>query len=299
MSAQPVLRSISTVLLIVVLTGCNPKQQQAAPQMVVGGIAALSGAKKGFFVTDGQPTYHDWNAGVGNIVKPLQGADADSFKAFEFPKRAAALYARDSTHVYMAMGYTPREIKGADAATFELLTPDGLYSRDANQVYYLGVPLKDCDPSTFEILMFPFSQDKTKAYIGATSIPSVDRESWRPLRRGFADSYWEESDNNELRPKEQNSVWVEGWSKDDRAFYYGRAVVSGIDVATFEVLSDYYARDKNHVYSRHYNTLAVIKGADPASFAVSADVDEVVTRGMGEDAHDAKSKYLNGKVFVP
>lgn len=292
-------------LLSVAMTVCSAEDKQAThkidpqalPHIIVGGMAFFSGARKGFSVTKGQPTYHDWNAGAGNIAEPLQGAVAESFEAFDFPKNAAAVFARDSSHVYMARNYTPREIKGAHAPSFRLVTADGLYSRDKSKVYYLGVPIEDADPASFETLVFPFSQDKEHAYVGATPIPVEDNNSWIPLREGGTGDYWYRS-TREVYPKERETVYVAGWSRDDGAFYYGDNVIKGIKVATFEVLSDYYARDKNHVYSRHYyDKLVVIKQADPTTFVVHEDADELLVRGA--DAHDANSQYRNGKVLKP
>ncbi len=284
---------------LMLLTGCSPEAQQSAPRLIVKGMAKLSGAKRGFFVTDGQPTYHDWNAGAGNIVKPLAGADASSFYVFQQPKESKALFARDRSHVYMADLFTPREIKGADAKSFDLITRDGLYSQDAKRVYYLGVPIVDADPLTFEVLTHPFSRDSAFAFIGAVPIPGVDRQSWRPLRKGRTDDYWYRSDRD-THPKNQESVSVAGWSRDANAFYYGREVVTGIDASTFEVLSDYYAKDRDHVYSRYFHgKLTVIKDADPATFVVHADADDILRGGRSADAHDAKSQYHCGKVFTP
>jgi hypothetical protein len=282
---------------LVLLASCSPQAQQSAPHKIVGGMAKLSGAKKGFFVTNGQPTYHDWNAGSGNIVEPLEGADAASFRAFDQPKNANALFARDRSHVYIADYYTPREIEGADAKSFILITRDGLYAKDAKHVYFLGVPIVEADPLTFEVLIYPFSQDKEHAFIGAAPIRGVDRASWHPLRKGWTGDHWYRS-ARDIHPEIQESVYVAGWSRDSDAFYYGRKAVSGIDVTTFEVLSDYYAIDKNHVYSRHfYDKLVVIKNADPATFVVHENADEILKRGRGADAHDAKSQYRDGKVF--
>ncbi|MCA9245948.1 MAG: DKNYY domain-containing protein [Planctomycetales bacterium] len=288
--------SVSAVVALLMLTGCSEDARQAAPHVVVGAMAEVSGASKGFFVTDGQPTYHDWNAGFGNIIEPLEGAHAASFHAFAQPKNAMALFARDRKHVYMAVSYTPREITGADAKSFSLITNDGLYAKDAKHVYFLGVPILEANPLTFEVLMYPFSQDKEDAFIGAAPIPNVDRESWRPLREGWADDCWERS-ANVIRPKPQESIHVNGWSRDANAFYYGREAISGIDVATFEVLSDYYAKDKNNVYSQHYGKLVAIKNADASTFVVHEDAEEILGRPRGADAHDANSQYRDGKVF--
>ncbi len=286
-------RCLAVAALIPILFGCSDDAKQAAPHLIVAGMAKLSGAKHGFFITNGQPTYHDWNAGSGNIVKPLDGADADTFYVFEQPKKSRALFARDDSHVFMAS----IEINDADAKSFQLVTPDGLYTKDANRVYFMGVPIVEAKPDTFEVLIYPFSQDATHAFIGAAPIPNIDRASWRPLRKGSTGDHWYRS-TRETYPKKQESVYAAGWSRDANSFYYGRERVSGVDVATFEVLSDYYAMDKRRVYSRHFfDKLTAIKGADPATFVVHEDADELLSRGA--DAHDANSQYQDGKVVAP
>lgn len=297
MKSVCIISSAVLVGLQLTLVGCSPEAQQAAPHVIVSGIAKLSGAKKGFFVTDGRPTYHDWNAGDGNIAKPLEGADAASFHAFDHPKGARILYARDRNYVYVAECYTPCKIKGADAKSFQIITHDGVYAKDAKHVYFLGVPIVDADPSSFEILMYPFSQDKEHAFVGAAPIHDVDRASWCPLRKGWTDDHWYRS-ARDTHPQDQESAYVTGWSCDANAFYYGRKTVNEIDVVTFEVLSDYYAKDKNHVYSRYYyDKLAIIQDADPVTFMVHENVDDILKKGQGADAHDAKFQYRSGKVL--
>ena len=59
-------------------------------------------------------------------------------------------------------------------------------------------------------------------------------------------------------------------------------------------------RDRDHVYSRYFHgKLTVIKDADPATFVVHADADDILRGGRNADAHDAKSQYHCGKVFTP
>lgn len=295
-----------TALLLAVLMGCGPNNQQgsrkidpqAAPHVVVGAMAALSGAKKGFFITKGQPTYHDWNAGAGNIAIPLQGADADSFQVFKSPKNASALFARDSSRVYMARHYTPQVIEGADPTSFELITSDGTYSRDSNHVYFLGISIDGVDPLSFEALVFPFSKDKNQAYYAAAPLAGVDRESWRPLRKGWIEEPWRREGKKPPYPVPKSEVGGGGWSRDKNAFYYGRSVIAGVDVGTFEVLSDHYVKDKDHVFRHVYDSkMSVIKGADPATFVVHKDADNMIA--WGADAHDANSQYRKGEILEP
>ncbi len=192
----------------------------------------------------------------------------------------------------MAQRVTPREIKGADPKTFQLITADGLYAQDAGRVYYLGVPIAEADPATFEVLEFPFSQDKKHAFIAAGPMRGVERESWRPLRKGHAADPWLGLDKN-TQVADAQALFVTGWSRDAAQFYFGREPIVGVDVPTFEVLSDYYAKDKDHVYSRHYQDLDVIVGADPATFVVHDDVDDAGPPRA--DAHDANARYRHGK----
>lgn len=308
-------------MLFLASAGCSPEAQQATPHKIVGGMAILSGATKGFFVTNGRPTYRDWNAGAGNIAIPLNGADAESFVAFQQPKTARALFARDRSHVYMADFYSPREIKDADAESFALISLDGLYAKDKNHAYYLGVPIVGADPDSFEVHMPPFSQDKERAFIGATPIPEIDRASWRPLRKGSAGDPWHRENNN-FHPLRPESMFSTGWSRDKNTFYYGTDAITKIDVATFQVLSDYYAKDQHHVYSCHFYRrpaskgstagklmltadskpqepeLDIIEGADPVSFVVHKDVDSIISSLQGADAHDSKKQYRQGRIFI-
>ena len=77
---------------------------------------------------------------------------------------------------------TPFEAESAEFITAEELDKrfGELDAKDTERVYYLGIPIADADPLTFEVLMTPFSQDKNQAFIGLVPIPGIDRASWRP-----------------------------------------------------------------------------------------------------------------------
>lgn len=265
----------------------SPKVQQDLPRIAIGIMAKLDGAKKGFFLTNGQPAYHDWNTNVGKIAIPLEGANAAKFKVYKQPKKSKALFGLDDNNVYVALQFFAQRIEDADAASFSLITADGLYSRDAKRVYVFGLPLDGADPDSFEVLTYPFAQDAERVFIGTEEIVGADRASWRPLRAGRMGSVWEGE-----TPKPKDKLYLRGWSRDAQNVYFGLDAVPDIDVLTFEVLSDKYAKDAKNVYSWYGSKRTVIAGADPATFTVSKDVDQSV---VGGKAQDANHKYSRGK----
>jgi hypothetical protein len=86
----------------------------------------------------------------------------------------------------------------------------------------------------------------------------------------------------------------------DGVWHYRTATITGSDTASFKVLSDHYAKDRNRVYwgdsyreGREYfmirhDRVTVVKDADPASFRV-----------MEQDyARDAQRVYYEGEQFA-
>jgi hypothetical protein len=138
-------------------------------------VASQFNIRKGFHIIEGQCVYLDSNAGEGKILRFIPDADGTTFRAFEQPKEAYALYAADAKNAYVAMLYNVQKISDADGSTFEVLTPEsGAFSRDSKRVYYKGVALDRPDPKSFVVLEKPFGKDSQNAFIGTVRIPVKD-----------------------------------------------------------------------------------------------------------------------------
>ena len=254
------------------------------------------GAKKrGFHVVDGVPTYLDGNASNPHIKIPFPEADDRTFLPFEQPKDAKVRFAVDTNGVYMATLYRAFRLNKADAATFKLLTPDGLYACDATNVYYWGIKISRAVPLTFEVLDYPFGKDAEQAYIGPVPIHVADIDTWQPLEQGSHGFPWYRS-GNVNRPLNVDKMAWRGWSRDSSRVYYGNKVVPKADAETFEVLRMKYSKDENTVF--YYDK--IVADADPTSF-VAHDGPYIpgtkLPLGSGVDAHDKNHEYSCGKFF--
>lgn len=131
------------------------------------------------------------------------------------------------------------------------LSYDGLYSLRDGVPYYDGKPVAGADQSSFEILgLTGFAKDKNKVYYYGVEAPEYDVATFALL----------DADDNDL-VKDKNGVYAkfpysQGWT----GIPYAK--IEGADPATYEVVGQQYAKDKNHAYA--YDS--VIEGADPATF---------------------------------
>lgn len=280
-------------VLAVSTAGCDGFKKQVARQIVAAVRATR--VDRGFHVIDGHVVFLDSNAGEGRIKRLVAEADVKTFRACEQPSNALALFAVDNRHVFMAELYHVVVIADADPATFEVLTPTGWFSRDANRVYYVGVALEGADPASFKVVQSPFGRDDRGAYVGTIPIPVRDIATWAPLERGTADRPWHQR-HDEKFPLPHGQLSGSGWSKDSVQVYWGASPVQGADAATFETCGRFYAKDGRHVY--HGGN--VVAGADPATFAAHDGPfigDTGIPSGPGPDAHDAQREYSSGRVY--
>ncbi|OGC93649.1 hypothetical protein A2389_03295 [Candidatus Adlerbacteria bacterium RIFOXYB1_FULL_48_10] len=104
--------------------------------------------------------------------------------------------------------------------------------------------------------------------------------------------------SDKLLPKaDPDTFEVEGaYGYDHRTAYYGGEIIKGVDAGTFTVIGDYWAKDKDRVYSDGN----VIVGADPATF----ELIDVEYEYYGRDAtqvftYDGVIKGAEPETFVP
>lgn len=278
--------TLGFIAIVAVSTaGCDGCKQKLLHEIVKGASRAAK-VDRGFHVVGDQVVFLDWSTGAGKIRQTVTEADGMTFRACNQPSKADALFAVDATHVFMAELYRVVVIADADPATFEVLTPDGRFSRDAKRVFFMGVALEAAEPASFRVVEPPFGRDERQAYVGTIPIPVQDIASWIPLERGWAEDPWNRGRDEKLpRPHEQ--LTSQGWSKDSMRVYWGHRPVQGADANAFGTCGQGYAKDGQHVYYCG----DVVAGADPATF-VSHDGPFI---GAGPDAHDAQQQYKSGR----
>lgn len=279
------------VMVVVASSGCEKSIKRKIANQAIG---SLPGEKvdRGFHVVDGKIYYRDANA-ADEVMNFLVDGDAASLRTFPQSDDALARYAADANRVYMALQYQVSNLQRADARTFKLLTPDGLFSADAKHVYYVGVPLPDADPKTFQVRGGCFGSDAQRAYVGMIPL-AVDIATWKPLGKGSAGDPWYRSDS-ERRPQTADELSSTGWSGDSTQVFFGHTPLADIDAKSFVALNDVYGKDRDHVF--YFGE--VVPGADAATFVVHPGTP--VARGkavihFGPDAHDAAHAYSRGRV---
>jgi hypothetical protein len=280
--------------LLLTAAGCDGCRRQLARQAVAA-VKRATKVDRGFHVSNGQVVYVDRNPGEGSIRRKVVEADAATFRACEQPQDAPALFAVDGLHVFMAELYRVVVIAEADPRSFELLTPDGRFSRDAKRVFYTGVALADADPASFRVVDPPFGKDEHRAYVGTIPIPVRDIASWRPLARGWTEDPWYRP-HDEKFPRPHDELSSQGWSQDDDQVYWGHRPLAEADVASFKALDRFYAKDHRRVYFAQ----DVVQAADPATFMVYDGPFIKGTdfrSGPGPDACDAQRQYRSGRAF--
>lgn len=205
-------------------------------------------------------------------------------------------YTLGETGVYMTNG--GEKIQGASPTTFEVLGKG--YSRDDSHVFYYSKELTTADPDTFEVLEGYYAKDCCTVYVRGEKLPGVDAPSFTTIQY---------PDNTRVLGKDKNTVYdssenrMEGidgatfefisefYAKDENGVYivgthcgldgcFTNKKVPEADPATFEVLEHGYAKDHQRVYCRNDE---IIENADPASFEVVGD---------GRIAKDANYTYM-------
>ena len=168
-------------------------------------------------------------------------------------------------------------------------TINSAYTKDVQNVYYIGNPVPGADVATFQVLAtqsspVPWARDKNRIYCGASD--------------GQTDVL-ENADHATFAPVDDS-----GYATDTTSVYAGcDEVIPGADPKTFVALDPYdmdggYAKDANHVWwvvapgaglgSSWDFSAAPISGADPATFVLDES-------NPGQfDAKDKNHGYLGG-----
>jgi len=181
---------------------------------------------------------------IGSTMFQIKEFDMSLFRALRYP------YHIYDKSVYYYDGGKMQGLEGADAATFSVL--EYKYAKDKTRVYYdISKVLAGAHAASFEVLDEKWSKDKTKVYKREDGVISKTKRTF--------DAASFELIKNSTYIRDKNGVY---------SIYAGADIKNTKDAATFEILNDTYARDKNHIYSGEH----IIKDADLASFEA---IDEV------------------------
>jgi hypothetical protein len=193
---------------------------------------------------------------------PLAEADPASFQLInpDGTPGDVAVYARDNAHVYRADQLIP----GAAPDSFSLLS-DG-YARDNSQVYLSGKLLAGAQPENFELIKdySGLARDGQAYFLDAQVIKTCDYASFKPghtTNQAMELGYIWATDAQCLYVRDVSapiadpasfqllgSDAISKYAKDSVQAYWTDTVMSGVDLASFEMLSLQLAQDKDNCY---------------------------------------------------
>lgn len=160
--------------------------------------------------------------------RPLRGADPATFEVLSYG------YGADATRVYCRGSRLSR----ADRGSFEVLGPH--HGRDARHVFYADYLIPDADPETFEIVEGLCGKDSCRVYLRAEVIEGADPDSFRPMQGEFlardrASVYFHGKVLDGVEPDRFEEIG-RGYYRYQTEIYYRGKVLPGADVDTFEIL---------------------------------------------------------------
>ncbi len=233
--------------------------------------------------------------------KEIKGADADSFTHFE----NRGYYSKDKKHVY----YNTKKLVTADVATFRPLANDNTdcYWHDKNNAYYKWELISGADGASFVYLDHYYTMDKNNVFFEKELINEADKSTFYSLRdnvgrdaenifvrairatniKDFV-TFQLVTINEELFGRDKDQIYALHYSTPFPLLPFPEA-----DLETFEIVGDYYAKDKNKVfyYSYHIPEIRVLD-ANAKTFVLNWNPD------LRTDATDGERYYRSGVLHV-
>ncbi len=298
------------------------------------------------FYKDKNKVYRTLNGRHGAwSIDPIEGSDPSTFTILQTENHNT--YSKDASSVF----FNAQKISGADPKSFKSIPKIYGLSADSAHVFIENEMMKNLDPNTLRIYDF-YLTDFNGVYIleqdnlggnpvRITLLHGVSPVTFRVLSAGYAvDNTAVYYRGNKIINADVATFHTlgdgvsEGYAKDNTTLYFEGVPIKPhfpVDVATFEVLSQYFARDKNHVIfnigasNQVGGIFGIIMEADPATFSVPLDgegsttgslygidvshvyyYDKVVPGADPKTFHlnggyygkDATSVYYNGRVVV-
>lgn len=220
---------------------------------------AISTAVKTFRIVD---DYYATDGSVGFYLgKSLPGK---RFVSMRF-------YAKSDAAVF----YNGEILVGVDPNSFEVLSGNPTYGRDASTVLFEGLRLVDADSASFELLGTRsfHSRDRARVYYREQMISGADPKTIELVRGHYSHHV---RDKRAIYAEGQEIVGADPatfklskfgtYATDNKHVYRFRDIVPNRDLASFEELEPPYSKDKNGVY--HKDKLIAL--ADPDTFIINS-----------------------------
>jgi len=194
-------------------------------------LCFLSGCAVHYLVEEDSVYFVHWNEGVGKSKLPVIGADAATFEHLTPP-----IYGKDKHAVY----YHGELIEEADPEGFAPISK--FYSRNREAVFWFRLRVTGADPKTFVPLTGDWGRDAQDYYFKAHALMVTDHGA------------------SEFVPG-----YKQKWVRDGHHYFYENHRIPSEDYAGFQVLHvTGYGKDTERVYFAD----RVLEGADAASFAM-------------------------------
>lgn len=234
--------------------------------------------------------------------KRIKGADVNTFTNFN----NRGYYSKDKNHVY----YNTKKLITADAATFQPVADDvtNCYWHDKHNAYHKWNLISGADGASFVYAGQNYTFDKNNVFFEKQLINEADRATFLPLKEYIG----RDSENifvqsilatniKDSASFELITISEEVFGKDNYQIYalhytppFPLIPFPNADLETFEVIGDYYAKDKNQVYyySSYNKDILVLQGANPEKFRLFFD------SIRGTNATDGEYFYKSGVLFT-
>jgi len=220
-------------------------------------------------------------------IKVLEDVDPDTF-VVEIP---SSPYSRDAKNVY----WNGERLIDADANTFKLMMRT-LYGTDGKNVYYQSTKLLDVDAGKFKLENTSVGLSDQYVYYYGVKLEGIHPDNFvfgsDYVKNDSVVYYLREADTGTFEvtsvcvigAKGKNYRCIEDKIKDETPILFGiyesgvyfrnyeNEEVFDADPMTFQILNEYYGKDKNAVYF----TTRKVEGADVHAF-------ELVTNNVGRD----------------
>lgn len=212
----------------------------------------------------------------------IKQADVATFSPFN------PWYAKDKERVY----YGSKVITDADPNSFET---NGEYGKDGSGLYYETEKIAIGNKNDFDLLGSDFAKNAKNVYLFGSSVPTLDPATFQIIS------------TSTLIVKDRTSVYHVSTFAGDGGIGIGdvRAnleLIKDVDSATFKLVSNNVARDKNGVYFfiDYYGFgLNKLQGADPNTFQVLPGiVGYGGESGYGFFSKDAQYVYLGSTMIA-
>lgn len=234
--------------------------------------------------------------------KRIKGADANSFTHFD----NRGYYSKDKNHVY----YNSKKIASADVASFQPLAGDinNNYWHDKKNAYYKWNLISGADGASFVYAGQGYTLDKNNVFFEERLVKEADRTTFQPLKEYVGRDHKNIFVQSLLATNIKDNasfklitISDEVFGKDNYQIYVLRysppfplLPFPNADLETFEIVGEYYAKDKNQVYyySYHNNDIIVLEEAIAENFILCFD------NIRNTDATDGVHYYRSGVLHL-